>query len=130
MHEYPITQQIIKIAEKHCLAAAALRVKKIKLVVGDYSGFVGDSIQMYFDAISAGTLCEGAVIEIEHVKPKLKCLGCGALFSRQYLSFACPHCGADGVPSEVGKEFYIESIEVLQNLDRNEGEVCSLCMIS
>jgi len=112
MHEYPITQQIIKIAEKHAMELSASRIKSVALVVGDYSGFVGDSIQMYFDAISAGTLCAGAKIEIIHVKPKLRCGGCGQLFSRQYLSFACPKCGADGVPTEIGKEFYIESIEV------------------
>ncbi|MEG2199591.1 MAG: hydrogenase/urease maturation nickel metallochaperone HypA, partial [Anaerovorax sp.] len=59
MHEYPITQQIIKIAEKHAADAGASCVKKINLVVGDYSGFVGDSIDMYFRIISQGTACEG-----------------------------------------------------------------------
>ncbi len=112
MHEYPITLEIIRIAEKHAREAGAERVKGIKLVVGDYSGFVGDSIQMYFDMISAGTLCDGAEIEIEHVAPKLRCPNCGDLFSRAFLSFACPRCGADGAPSEIGKEFYIESIDV------------------
>lgn len=55
MHEFPITQQIIKLAEKHATKLGASRVKSIKLVVGDYSGFVGDSIQMYFDVISEGS---------------------------------------------------------------------------
>jgi len=112
MHEFPITQQIIKLAEKHATELCASRIKSIKLVVGDYSGFVGDSIQMYFDVISEGTLCEGAAIEIEHVKPKMKCTGCGELFEREFLSFSCPKCGADGEPTEIGKEFYIESIEI------------------
>lgn len=114
MHEYPITQQIIKIAEKHATQLCASRIKSIKLVVGDYSGFVGDSIQMYFDAISAGTKCEGATIEIVRVTPKMRCTACGELFSRQYLSFACPKCGGEGEPTEIGKEFYIESIEVVK----------------
>lgn len=112
MHEYPITQQIIKIAEKHAAEAGASRIKTIKLVVGDYSGFVGDSIQMYFDVISEGTRCEGAQIEIQHVKPKVKCTSCGELFERQLLSFDCPKCKGQGEPTEIGKEFYIESIEV------------------
>lgn len=112
MHEFPITQQIIKIAEKHATELGASRIKSIKLVVGDYSGFIGDSIQMYFDIISEGTLCEGATIEITHVKPKLKCTGCGELFERAFLSFACPACGEDGEPTEIGKEFYIEFIEI------------------
>jgi hydrogenase nickel incorporation protein HypA/HybF len=112
MHEYPITQQIIKIAEKHAADAGALRVTKVKLVVGDYCGFIGESIQMYFDNISEGTACENAVIEIQRVKPKLKCESCGELFTRVQFSFECPTCGGQGGPSEIGKEFYIESIEV------------------
>ena len=120
MHEYPVTQQIIKIAEKHASERGASGIEKIKLVVGDYSGFIGDSIQMYFDIISQGTLCEGAVIEIEHIKPKLKCRGCGALFERAPLSFSCPHCGEDGEPTEIGKEFYIESIEIIAEAGGND----------
>ena len=112
MHEYPITQHIIEIAEKHCRDAKATRVRAIDLVIGDYSGYVGSSVQMYFDIISEGTLCEGATVNIEHVKPKLRCTSCGALFERQLLSFACPECGGEGEPTEIGKEFYIDTIEV------------------
>lgn len=112
MHEFPITQQIIKLAEEHATELGASRVKSIKLVVGEYSGFVGDSIQMYFDVISEGTLCEDATVEIVPVKAKMRCTGCGELFEREFLSFACPKCGADGEPTEIGKEFYIESIEI------------------
>ena len=112
MHEFPITEQIIKIAEEEARKANASRVAKITLVVGDYSGFIGESIQMYFDIISKGTLCDGAVIEIQRVKPKLQCSACGAYFERRPMSFECPECGGEGEPTEIGKEFYIDSIEV------------------
>ena len=112
MHEYPITQQIIKIAEDHAREAGAVKVSAIHLVVGDYSGFIGESIQMYFDVISEGTLCDGAKIEITRVKPKLKCEKCGTYFERKAFSFTCPLCGGEGGPTEIGKEFYIDSIEV------------------
>lgn len=112
MHEYPITQQIIKIASNHCQEANATRVTKISLVVGEYSGFVGDSIQMYFDVISKDSLCEGARLEMEYIKPKLKCPACGEIFAKVPMSFACPQCGIDGGPTEIGKEFYIKEIEV------------------
>jgi hydrogenase nickel incorporation protein HypA/HybF len=112
MHEYPITLQIIKIAEKHCREAGGEKVKKIHLVVGDYSGYIGDSIRMYFDAIGQGTLCEDAEIQITRVKPQLKCTGCGQHFEKIPMSFSCPHCGGEGGPSSVGKEFHIETIEI------------------
>lgn len=112
MHEYPITQQIIKICTKHCEEAKAEKVIRVKLVVGETSGFIGESIQMYFDVISEGTPCEGATLDIVRVKPKLRCPACGELFVRAPMSFACPKCGTDGEPTEIGKEFYIEEIEV------------------
>lgn len=112
MHEYPITEQIIKICEDHCRQAKANKVTKVNLVIGDYSGYVGDSVQMYFDIISQGTLCDGALVEIQHIKPKLRCSECGELFYKKPLSFECPHCGGEGGPTDIGKEFYIESIEV------------------
>lgn len=112
MHELPITEKIVDIATRHATEANAERVAKIRLVVGDYSGFIGESIQMYFDIISAGTVCDGATIEIERVKPQLRCNTCERHFERTPLSFTCPHCGGEGRPSEIGKEFYIDSIEV------------------
>ena len=112
MHEYPITEHIIKMAEKRCREEHAHAVRRIDLVCGDYSGFVPESIHMYFDIIAEGTLCDGAEIEIRRVKPKLRCPACGTMFTRRPMSFACPECGTDGEPTEIGKEFYIESIEV------------------
>jgi hydrogenase nickel incorporation protein HypA/HybF len=112
MHELPITEQIIKIALKHAENARASKIEKIILVVGEQSGFIGDSIQMYFDIIAKDTLCEGAELLIKSVKPKLRCRSCGILFERKPFSYQCTCCGGDGEPTEIGKEFYLESIEV------------------
>jgi hydrogenase nickel incorporation protein HypA/HybF len=114
LHEYPITQQILKIVEEAARKEQASRVSRITLVVGEQSGFVGDSIHLYFDIISEGTLAEGAELAITYIKSELLCEGCREHFERAPYSFACPRCGADGVPTEIGKEFYIKDIEVEQ----------------
>lgn len=112
MHEYPVTLQIIEIAEKHARDAGANQVKHINLVVGDYCGYVSSSIELYFPIIAESTLCENATLHIERVKPMLRCNGCGYLFERKAYSFTCPECGGEGEMSEVGKEFYVKSIEI------------------
>lgn len=112
MHEYPITEHIIKIASEHAQKNEAQKVTAINLVVGEASGFIGESIQMYFDIISEGTLCEGALLRIENIKSKWHCPACDIYYNRKPLSFACPQCGKDGVPTEIGREFYIKSIEI------------------
>ena len=54
MHEYGVNCKVIKIAEENANQNNALKVTDIYLVVGDMSGFIGESIQMYFDVISQG----------------------------------------------------------------------------
>jgi len=112
MHEEPVTRSIVEIAQRHGQEARASRIERITLVVGERSGYVPESLQMYFDVLSKGTLCEGAALKLVGVKPKLRCRACGNEFERIPYSFACPKCGGDGEPTEIGKEFYIESIEI------------------
>lgn len=112
MHEYPITMEIVRLAGEAAQRRNARRVKRIALVIGDYSGYVGESIAMYFDAIAKGTCCEGCQLAVTRVEPKTECERCGELFKRRPLSFECPHCGGQGRPTKIGTEFYIDYIEV------------------
>ena len=112
MHEYPITQRIIEIAEEYAVNNKVEEVKVINLVVGDYSGYVASSIELYFEIIAQGSRCEKAKLCIERVVPKLKCDGCGQYFERKPFSFECPYCHGEGRPTKIGQEFYIRSIEV------------------
>lgn len=111
MHEYPITLEIIRIASQAAQKQKAGKVKKIALVIGDLSGYVGDSISLYFDEISKGTICEGCELEITRIKPKVQCGDCQKLFVRKPFSFECPDCGGEAHPTKIGTEFYIDHIE-------------------
>lgn len=112
MHEYPITQRIIEIVEDYAKQNGALSVEQINLVVGDYSGYVASSIELYFDIIAEGSICQHAILNIERVLPKFRCNSCGELFLREPFSFRCPICKGEGSPTEIGKEFYIKSIVI------------------
>ncbi len=111
MHELPLTEEIVRLAGNEAKAQKG-RVKTIELVLGTDSGFVGESVQMYFDVISQGTLCEGAKLVVVPVQPQLQCESCGRHFRRKPFSFACPDCGGNGVPTDIGREFYIKSLEL------------------
>lgn len=117
MHEYPATQRIIEIACAKAAEHGSPRVRSIDLVVGEDAGYIGESIRLYFGMIAAGTACADAELRIRHIRPQLRCTGCGALFERRPFSFQCPHCQATGRPSEIGREFYVEAVE----LERADG---------
>ncbi len=112
MHELPITQRVIDIASEAARARGAGKITQIQLVIGDASGYMADSIELYFDLISAGSLCEGAKLSFEFVKSMLRCDTCGQLFERKPFDFTCPSCGGQGRPTEIGREFYVKAIEV------------------
>ncbi len=119
MHEYPITQRIIEIAEDYAEKHGYRRVRGIHVVAGDLAGYVPDTVKLYFDEISKGTRCEGGTLTITRVEPKLHCTRCGAYFKRALFSFSCPECGGEGELCEIGREFYVESIEVDENDKEN-----------
>ncbi len=111
MHEYHEAIHIIEHAIEQAKAEGKSKVTKIHLVIGDSSGYSGDSIRMHFEDAAKGTICEGAEICVQQVKTMLRCPNCHELFVRKPFHFECPHCGTEGVPSEVGKEMAIDHIE-------------------
>ena len=114
MHEYSLTQQIIQTIESHIGNSGVTRVTDINLVIGDNSGCAADSIALYFSIIAKNSLCAGARLNIERIIPKLQCKVCGKLFERRPFEFKCPekNCPGEGKPTDIGREFYIKSIEI------------------
>ncbi len=112
MHEYSLTKQIARIVNDTALAHRAQRVSAAHLVIGENTGIIPDSVQMYFDMIAMGTPAEGAKLHVRTVHAEMHCPACGKNFHRPRFSFACPDCGALGTPTEIGNEFYVESVEL------------------
>lgn len=83
MHEYAVTQSMIAMAVEEANKAEASRIIEIRLVIGDLSTIIDDSVQMYFDIMSEGTLAEGAKLVFNRVKAEFKCKTCGEVLSSQ-----------------------------------------------
>ncbi|MCS7220344.1 MAG: hydrogenase maturation nickel metallochaperone HypA [Anaerolineae bacterium] len=110
-----ITQSILEIVNRHAADAGASRVTQIRLVVGDFTGFVPDSIQFYFDLLSQGTLAEGAELVIERRPGQIRCQACGAVYEpSDGQLWICPVCHTLGGEVMAGKELYVDSIEVVK----------------
>jgi hydrogenase nickel incorporation protein HypA/HybF len=112
MHELAITEQILHIALEHAQRARARRITGVRLVVGELSTVVDDSVQFYFDFLSPGTLAEGAQLHFERIATRLRCRQCGQEFEPQGMDWRCPECETLGGDVVAGKEFYLDSLEV------------------
>lgn len=112
MHEYAVTKSMLNIALDEAKRVGASRILEVRLVIGDLSTILDDSVQMYFDIMSEGTAAEGARLVFNRVKAEFKCRECGAVFIKPPQGFDCPKCGGLGMPTEKGREFYIDSLEI------------------
>lgn len=112
MHEYAVSKQIVKMANEEARHAGGHRITEIRLAIGDLSTFVDESIALYFDIFSAGTLAEGAQLVFRRIPAAFFCKTCQKNFLKPRTGFDCPDCGNQGSPTEIGKEFFIESLEV------------------
>jgi len=112
VHELPVTESILEIAEKKATEVGASRITCVNLVLGEWSGFVDDCIQFYFDVLSEGTAAQGAVLSFQRIPARFRCRSCGAEFSPHAYDWSCPQCGGLGGELIAGREFFVESIEV------------------
>jgi hydrogenase nickel incorporation protein HypA/HybF len=112
MHELSVTENLLEIALRHAEVAKARRVTDLYLRIGQLSSFVDDSIQFYWDIISKGTICEGAVLHFERIPAELQCLDCGALYNLDSEMLPCPQCGSSRVKVLRGDELKVDSIAV------------------
>ncbi len=112
MHEYAVTEGLLKLVLDEAGKAGASKVTEIKLVIGDLSTIIDESIQMYFDLMSEGTMAHGARLVFRRIPARFKCKDCGCDYEKPATGYDCPQCGGLGMPTGVGREFYVESMDV------------------
>jgi hydrogenase nickel incorporation protein HypA/HybF len=112
MHEFGITESIVRIALDKAGEAQANKISQINLVVGELSGFVPDCIQFYFDSMSKDTIAEKATLHFESAPAQLRCRTCSTTFQPKDGEWNCPKCQGQRVEIIGGRDLYIESIEV------------------
>lgn len=112
MHELSITESILEIAVRHAQAANATKVTTINILMGRLSSVVDDSVQFYWDIISADTLCAGATLHFERTPATMRCMECTTEYSFERDLIPCPKCGSSLARIISGEEFRLDSIEV------------------
>ena len=114
MHELSITQSILEISLRHAQEAEADRISDIHLVIGQLSSYIDDSIQLYWDIISDGTIAVGARLHFRRIPAEMRCQQCGNQFLfKDSPDFVCPACSDYRCEITSGDQLYIDSIDVI-----------------
>ena len=112
MHELAITQALIGLVQEHAEKVGAKKVERINVVVGELSGFIGQSVQFYFDQMSGGTVMEDAKLSFKTIPMTGRCRDCSKEFEIKEMDWTCPTCKGESIELVRGNELFVESIEV------------------
>ncbi len=112
VHELGVTENILSIAVQTAHEHGAKRITDLYLVIGDLSSFVDESIQFYWDMLSAGTLAEGARLHFRRIPAQMLCRNCDHEYTPARGELLCPLCGGSNVKIIGGDEFQLESIDI------------------
>ena len=112
MHEMSLAEGMLQLVEEGARRNAASGVKAVWLEIGALSQVEVDSLRFCFDAVTRGSLAEGARLEIV-TKPGLAwCMPCGTQVPIARRGDACPQCGSHQLQVTGGERMRVLDIEI------------------
>ena len=112
MHELGLMTGVMTAVTQVAEDAGATKVTDITLSVGEMTEAIADALEFAFEALSEGTICDGAELHINMIRPKSRCLECGKTYEHDRFHMTCPDCGSAFTELIAGRDMKIESIEV------------------
>ena len=109
MHELGLMTNLLNDA---VVAANGEAICAMKVRVGPLSGIVIDSLRFAFEALSPGTMADGARLDIHETEILFHCPRCNAKYSTPVGSYQCPTCLSTDGELCGGNELELISIEV------------------
>lgn len=115
MHEMGVTSGILETCFKAAEEAGEERITEIRIKVGELTEIVEFALQFAFEALTPGTMAEGATLVVETVAAKSRCGECGIEYEHDRFQMACPECESLMVELLQGRELLIDSIQTDSN---------------
>jgi len=112
MHELAVCQGLMSQVEQIAQREHAERVSRILLSIGPLSGVEPQLLTDAFPIASAGSVAEGAELQIEQPAVRVKCLSCGEESDAQANRLLCAACGDYRTQLLSGDELLLKSLEL------------------
>lgn len=126
VHELSIAQNLLGILVEEARNNGIVRIRKIKLQIGELAAVVPESLTFCFNMVSRETMAEGAEFEIETVGITARCGKCGESFDVVDHVFLCPRCGGPDIELTSGRELFVSSLEG-ETGEENGANQCPSC---
>lgn len=105
MHELGMCAGVVDAIERR---AGGRAVDRVGVRVGVLHRVVPEAFEQAFGMAAAGTVAEGASVELDLAPVGGRCRPCGAAFSSRDPTPACPDCGSIDIARDGGDELILE----------------------
>lgn len=112
MHEMALANGMLAIVEQTARSNGAARVTRVCLEIGALAHVAPEALEFCFDAVTRGSLAEGAVLEIHSTPGRAWCMPCARTVALARLGEPCPCCGSYQLQVAEGEEMRVREIEV------------------
>lgn len=112
MHEVSLVENIVALVEDERRKQDFTRVRIVRLQLGALGHAEPEALRFCFDAVTRGTVAEGARLEIEMVAGQGWCALCRCTVKLDDWFAACPACGNPGLRLTGGGELRLAELEV------------------
>ncbi|MBU1042047.1 MAG: hydrogenase maturation nickel metallochaperone HypA [Proteobacteria bacterium] len=109
---------ILGIVNDEAQKAQVSAVTQVRLCIGDLAGVEATTLTACFEMLAQGTASDKARLIIKRIPATGTCTVCGTAASGRGRMLKCPVCQTGPVKLATGREFYVESIEVENTLQR------------
>jgi len=112
MHELSLAEALVELIAHEGRKADCTRVRRVLLEMGVMSCVAPEAMRFCFDAVTRGTIAEGAALEISVVPARGWCSDCGKAIAVSDRPAACPDCGNWRVEVTGGDDLRLKQLEV------------------
>ena len=112
MHEMSLAENVLQIIEDAARTQNFRRVRAVVLEIGKLAAVEAEAMHFCFDAVTRGSIAEGAQLEIIETPGAGRCQACGMTVAMQEQYGLCPECGSPQLEIIAGNQMRIKDLEV------------------
>ena len=112
MHEMALAEGVLQLIEDAARKDGFRKVRGVWLEIGRLAAVESEALRFCFDAVTRGSLVEGAELEIIDLPGEGWCMKCCATVPMSEHLGACPRCGSHQVQVTGGTEMRLRELEV------------------
>jgi hydrogenase nickel incorporation protein HypA/HybF len=107
-----LAESVLQLIEDSAKTNGFTRVRTVWLEIGQLAGVEAEAMRFCFDAVTRGSIADGAALEIIATPGSGRCTDCGRTVAVTARYEPCPACGGYAVQIAGGAEMRVRELDV------------------